>query len=114
MTVYCSHTKKTFTKSSNYYLCHFCGFGWYGFEPIPLVVIGYTDPYEASPNHQDSFIEKDLSKKNWSRCTICKDLLEKRKHRICTLKLYLKGFRKRHQEILTNIMIVIRSFRKNR
>lgn len=111
MKIYCSHLNKTFTKSSNYYQCHFCGYGWYGNIPAPLVIIGFTDAYEASPNYASQFDQKDLSKKQFKRCLICRDLLEKRKHRLCAFKVQFKEFRKRHDEFVENIMIVIRGFK---
>lgn len=114
MKIYCSHLNKILIKSSNYYKCSFCGFGWYVKDPIPLVVIGQTDPVDVNPQYYDSFVEKDLSKKNWVRCSFCKDLLEKRKHRICIFKAYLKELHKRHDEVVENIMIVIRGFRKDK
>lgn len=114
MKIYCSHLNKTFTKSSNYYHCHFCGYGWYTQDAIPLVVIGYTDAYEASPNYHDAFIEKDLSKKKFKRCAVCRDLLEKRKHTLCAFKAGFKEWRKRHNEIMNNVMIVLRGFRKDK
>lgn len=114
MKIYCSHLNKTITKSSNYIQCHFCGYGWYGTAVTPLVIIGYTDAYEASPNYHDGFVEKDLSKKKFSRCAVCHDLLEKRKHRLCTFKVYLKEFRKRHDEFVENVMIVVRGFKRDK
>lgn len=114
MKVYCSHLNKTFTKSSNYYQCHLCGNGWYGVNPAPLIIVGYTDAYEASPSYVDSFIEKDLSKKNFKRCHVCKDLLEKRKHRLCTVKDYFKNARKQHADFVHNIMIVLNGFKKDK
>jgi hypothetical protein len=114
MKVYCSHLSKTFTKASNYYHCNFCGNGWYGINPAPLVIVGFTDAYEASPSYMDSFVEKDLSKKNWTRCPYCKDLLEKRKHVLCNLKDYFRDARKQHAEFVVNIMIVLRGFKKDK
>jgi len=114
MKVYCSHLNKTHTKKSNYYHCHFCENGWYAIDPAPLIIIGYTDAYEASPSYIDSFIEKDLSKKNWTRCHVCKDLLAKRKHTICNLKVYFKDVRQQHAEFMVNIMIVLKGFKKDK
>ncbi len=114
MKVYCSHYDKVFTKGSNYYHCQSCRQGWYSFQPAPLVVIGFTDAYEASPNYHDQFVEKDLSQKKFKRCAICKDLLEKRKHLLCMVKVNFKEFRKRHDEFIGNIMIVIRGFKRDK
>lgn len=114
MKVYCSHLNKSFTKSSNYYRCNFCGFGWYKIDSIPLIVIGYTEYLEANPNYHEEHEEKDLTKKNWNRCVYCKDLLEKRKHRLCNLKAHLKDVKKQHAEFTENILIVLRGFRKDR
>lgn len=90
MKVYCLHKDTTFTKSSNFYQCHFCNAYWYGFQPTPLVAIGSTDPYEASPDYAKNFEPKDLSKKKFVQCNICKDLVEKRKHVLCSIKLWFK------------------------
>jgi phage FluMu protein Com len=114
MNVYCSHSNKVFTKASNYYKCPLCRFGWYGNDPIPVIIIGQTDPVDVNPKYNDAFVEKDLSKKNWTRCRVCKDLLEKRKHRLCALKVYLKELRKRHDETMENIMIVVRGFKRDK
>ncbi len=114
MKIYCSHLNKVFTKTSNYYKCQFCGYGWYGNDSIPLVVIGQTDPLDVNPKYNDKFVEKDLSKKNWTRCRVCKDLLEKRKHRLCAVKIYLKELRKRHIETMKNFMVVVQGFKRGK
>lgn len=90
MKVYCTHGKPFLSKSGKYNTCRQCGFSWYDRDVIPLVVIGTTDPYEASPNYAKQFEEKDLSKKQFVQCHICKDLVEKRKHTWCEYKLWFK------------------------
>ena len=87
MRIYCAHTYKMFTKSSNYYKCHICLNDWYGNDPIPLVIIGQTDPCDVNPKYMDEPNIPDLSKKTFIRCTICKDLLGKRPHPLCFVKL---------------------------
>jgi|SRR5579864_7757725 len=114
MKVYCSHFDKIFQKSSNYYHCPSCRRGWYGFDPAPLMIIGFTDVYEASPNYADQFEKKDLSKKEFKRCRYCKDLLEKRKHRLCALKERLDIFKKRHKEFVGHIAVVIKGFKRDK
>lgn len=114
MNVYCSHFDKVFTKSSNYYHCPSCRRGWYSNEPAPLMVIGFTDAYEASPNYGEQFEKKDLTKKNFKRCKYCKDLLEKRKHRICIIKDKLEIYKQRHNEIIERIMVVLRGFKRDK
>jgi len=74
-----------FTKSSNYYKCHICLSGWYGNDPIPLIIIGQTDPMDVNPKYMDE--PEDLSKKKFIRCSVCKDLLGKRPHILCKMKL---------------------------
>jgi hypothetical protein len=78
------------------------------------MVIGFTDAYEASPNYTDQFEKKDLSKKNFKRCKYCRDLLEKRKHRLCILKAHLEVYRKRHNEFVAQVMVVIRGFKRDK
>lgn len=90
MKVYCIHRQAVYSKTSNFYECRYCNSSWYGFQPTPLVAIGSTDPYEASPDYAKNFEEKDLSKKKFVQCNICKDLVEKRKHLICGVKLWWK------------------------
>jgi len=111
MRIYCAHTYKMFTKSSNYYKCHICLSGWYGNEPIPLIVIGQTDPIDVNPKYMDEFEAKDLSKKKFKRCDICKDLLEKRKHRLCDFKRYLKVLKVRHDEFIATLKKVVVGFK---
>jgi len=113
MTVYCSHLNKTFTKGSNYYHCHFCGYGWYGTNPIPLVVIGQTDPIDVNPNYLDAIHGKDLTKKKFNRCPVCRDLLEKRKHRLCNVKSNFKILKVRHAEFIETVIKVVKGFRKD-
>lgn len=90
MKVYCAHSKPFVSKSGKYNTCKNCSFGWYDGETIPLVVIGDTDPYVASPNYAQQFEQKDLSKKQFVQCGVCKDLIEKRKHLLCQFKLWWK------------------------
>lgn len=92
MKVYCVHKEVSHSKTSNHYQCHFCKKSWYGWQPAPLVVIGSTDPYEASPDYAKQFEPKDLSKKKFIQCNICKDLVEKRKHIICAVKFWWRKF----------------------
>lgn len=90
MKVYCAHADKTNKFASNYIQCNFCGSGWYANDIVPLVVIGDTDPYVASPNYAKQFEEKDLSKKQFVQCGMCKDLIEKRRHTWCEFRLWWK------------------------
>lgn len=90
MRIYCSHTLKTFTKSSNYYQCHLCFSGWYGVDATPLVIIGQTDPGEVNPKYLDNLVPRDLSLRKFTRCVICKDLLGKREHVWCNIQLKVK------------------------
>jgi len=114
MNIYCSHFDKVLTKGSNYFHCPSCRRGWYGTEPAPLVVIGFTDAYEASPNYADQFEKKDLSKKTFKRCKYCKDLLEKRRHTLCNFKAQFEVYRKRHNEFVAQVMVVIRGFKRDK
>ncbi len=114
MKVYCAHAQKVFARASNYYKCGTCLFGWYSNEPIPLVIIGETDPIDVNPKYFEEHEVKDLSKKKFTRCRICKDLLEKRKHYICQFKDYFKDARAQHADFVKNIMIVIRGFKSDK
>lgn len=114
MKVYCAHAQKVFSRASNYYKCGTCLFGWYSNEPIPLVIIGETDPIDVNPRYFEEHEVKDLSKKNFKRCKYCKDLLEKRKHTLCNIKAQLEMYRKRHNEFITQVMVVIKGFKRDK
>ena len=114
MEIYCSHFDKVYTKSSNYYHCPSCRQGWYVVQPAPLVVIGYSDPYEASPDYMEQFKEKDLSQKQFKRCPFCKDLLEKRKHTLCIIRSYFQAVRKRHNEFVIQIKKTLKGFKSRK
>lgn len=90
MKIYCSHSIKRFTKTSNYYNCLLCPAQWYGTDRVPLVIIGFTDPLEVSPDFAQA-APKDLTKKKFKRCDVCHDLVEKRKHILCRVKRFLDG-----------------------
>lgn len=112
MKVYCSHTVKVFHKSSNFYQCRLCPAHWYVGQDIPIVVVGFTDAYEVDSDYMTRHAEKDLTKKSFKRCNICKDLLEKRKHNLCHFKVWLKELGKRHIEYVANITIVLKGFKR--
>lgn len=86
MKVYCSHSQKVNTKTSNYNQCKLCLFGWYDNDPVPMVVVGYTEPVEVDERYTSRFDEKSLAKKIFVRCEICKDLKGKRIHMLCFIK----------------------------
>ena len=100
MKVYCVHRNAVFSKMSNFYQCHHCNVGWYGFQPTPLIVIGSTDPYEASPDYAKEFEPKDLSKRKFVQCGVCKDLIGKRKHAVCIVRLWFKTLYNKHKHLL--------------
>jgi hypothetical protein len=110
MKVYCAHNQRSFSRSSNYYKCGVCSAGWYSNEPIPLVLLGQTDPVDVNPKYMDEFEAKDLSKKIFTRCEICKDLLEKRKHRLCSVKSYVNRLKLRHAELAARLKKVVAGF----
>jgi hypothetical protein len=112
--VYCSHSIKDFNKASNYSACKLCLQGWYGIDPIPVVVVGYTEPYEVDENYMDRFKEKDLSAKKFTRCLICKDLLEKRKHITCNIQAWWRSVGKRHKETINRMLSVVIGLRKDK
>lgn len=112
MKVYCSHSIKIFTKASNYNTCRLCLSGWYKNDPTPIIIIGYTDSYGVDENYLENSKKKDLSLKQFVRCKICKDLLEKRKHIFCVIKAWYQRTKKRHQEVFENIFNVVKGFRK--
>lgn len=112
MKIYCSHSLKDFNKASNYNYCRLCTFGWYSNDSVPMVVVGYTEPYEVDKDYLNHLEEKDLSKKKFTRCVICRDLLEKRKHRLCKIKNILEILKRRHKEYVENILNVVRGFRR--
>jgi hypothetical protein len=114
MKVYCVHTGAIHSKASNYYRCRFCERGWYGFEPTPLVVIGSTDPYEASPDYGKQAEPKDLSAKVFKQCKYCKDLVEKRKHRLCLFKAYLEAYKKSCGRLVRRLVVFVRVSRPYR
>lgn len=97
MKVYCAHIDKSSNSMGRYFQCKLCGRGWYINDTVPLVVIGTTDAYEASPNYAKQFEPKDLSKKKFVQCGVCKDLVEKRKHVICSIKLWCVTFFRKHK-----------------
>src|SRR5258708_38809460 len=86
MRIYCSHSQKTHSKTSNYNQCKLCLFGWYDIEPIPMVVVGYTDPLEVDERYTSRFDGSKLAKTKFIRCVICKDLEGKRWHVLCAIK----------------------------
>lgn len=88
--------------------------GWYTSDPTPMVVIGYTEPYEVDKDYLDHLEVKDLSKKKFTRCPVCKDLLEKRKHIVCNIRAWWKSIGKRHKETVNRLFNVIIGMRKNK
>src|SRR5258706_12921795 len=107
MRIYCAHAFKTFTKTSNYYKCHICMQGWYTTDATPLVVIGQTDPGDVNPKYLDNIAPPDLSLKKFIRCIICKDLLGKRQHILCNIKLQFKKFSKQNANGQRPYMIAV-------
>ena len=55
-----------------------------------MIVIGYTDVTEVDPKYFDRIDEEQLINKKFVRCSICKDVIEKRKHFFCQFKKWLK------------------------
>jgi len=66
--------------------------GWYDNEPVPIILIGYTDQYEVDERYLSRFDAKTLAKKVFVRCEICKDLKEKRAHILCAVKRTWRKF----------------------
>lgn len=114
MKIYCSHSLKKFYKASNFYRCPSCSSNWYGNDRTPIIIIGYTEPYEVDENYLERIEREDLSKKKFVRCIVCKDLLEKRKHIKCTLKVYWEHFYTNHTEFVQNILIVLKGFKRDK
>lgn len=112
MIVYCSHSRKNIYPSSNFIKCSLCMASWYTNDPTPMVIVGYTEPYEVDKDYLEHLEPKDLTQKKFNRCNICKDLLEKRRHRICQIKSWWKQITKRHIETISRISKVIKGCKK--
>ena len=92
MKIYCSHSQKVYSNSSNYYQCALCLTGWYSIDPVPMVVIGYTELTEVDARYNSRIEEKNLTQSKFVRCTICKDRIGKRSHVLCNIKIKFNKF----------------------
>jgi len=55
-----------------------------------MIVIGFTDVTEVDPKYFEKLEAKEISNKKFVRCLTCKDVVEKRKHILCTVKNWIK------------------------